>query len=43
MKECVLFDPDGVLVETEFWYFRAGQRALLRSVWPWTRSSTSAI
>jgi HAD superfamily hydrolase (TIGR01509 family) len=28
MKRCLLFDHDGVLVDTEFWYFRAGQRAL---------------
>ncbi|HEY5230416.1 MAG TPA: HAD family phosphatase [Galbitalea sp.] len=28
MKKYVLFDHDGVLVDTEFWYYRAGQRAL---------------
>lgn len=28
MKNFVLFDHDGVLVDTEPWYFRAGQRAL---------------
>ncbi|GAA3514010.1 HAD family hydrolase [Actinocatenispora rupis] len=28
MKKYVLFDHDGVLVDTEFWYFRAGERAL---------------
>ncbi|MDP3748299.1 MAG: HAD-IA family hydrolase [Phenylobacterium sp.] len=28
MKRCVLFDHDGVLVDTEFWYYRAGERAL---------------
>lgn len=28
MKSYVLFDHDGVLVETEPWYFRAGYRAL---------------
>ena len=28
MKEYILFDHDGVLVDTEFWYFRAGERAL---------------
>lgn len=28
MKSCVLFDHDGVLVDTEPWYFRAGERAL---------------
>lgn len=28
MKKFVLFDHDGVLVDTEPWYFRAGQRAL---------------
>ena len=28
MKKYVLFDHDGVLVDTEFWYFEAGQRAL---------------
>ncbi len=28
MKKYVLFDHDGVLVDTELWYFRAGARAL---------------
>ncbi len=28
MKQYVLFDHDGVLVDTEFWYFKAGERAL---------------
>ncbi|MFI2296352.1 HAD family hydrolase [Isoptericola sp. NPDC019571] len=28
MKEYVLFDHDGVLVDTEPWYYRAGERAL---------------
>ncbi|MCY3782288.1 MAG: HAD family phosphatase [Chloroflexi bacterium] len=28
MKKYILFDHDGVLVETEFWYFKAGERAL---------------
>jgi len=28
MKKFVLFDHDGVLVDTEFWYFKAGKRAL---------------
>ena len=28
MKKYVLFDHDGVLVDTEFWYFKAGERAL---------------
>lgn len=28
MKKFILFDNDGVLVDTEYWYFRAGQRAL---------------
>lgn len=28
MKKYLLFDHDGVLVDTEFWYFRAGERAL---------------
>lgn len=28
MKNYVLFDHDGVLVDTEFWYFKAGERAL---------------
>lgn len=27
-KKYVLFDHDGVLVDTEFWYFTAGERAL---------------
>jgi HAD superfamily hydrolase (TIGR01509 family) len=28
VKRYVLFDHDGVLVDTEFWYYRAGERAL---------------
>jgi HAD superfamily hydrolase (TIGR01509 family) len=28
VKHYILFDHDGVLVDTESWYFRAGQRAL---------------
>lgn len=28
MKRFLLFDHDGVLVDTESWYFRAGERAL---------------
>ena len=28
MRKYILFDHDGVLVDTEFWYFRAGERAL---------------
>ncbi|MDI1463140.1 HAD family phosphatase [Catellatospora sp. KI3] len=28
MKKYVLFDHDGVLVDTEYWYYRAGERAL---------------
>jgi HAD superfamily hydrolase (TIGR01509 family) len=28
VKECILFDHDGVLVDTEPWYFKAGERAL---------------
>ena len=28
VKKYVLFDHDGVLVDTEFWYFKAGERAL---------------
>lgn len=28
MKECILFDNDGVLVETELWYFRANEKAM---------------
>lgn len=28
MKKFILFDHDGVLVDTEFWYHRAGERAL---------------
>lgn len=28
MKEYILFDHDGVLVDTEFWYYKAGERAL---------------
>jgi HAD superfamily hydrolase (TIGR01509 family) len=28
VKKYILFDHDGVLVDTESWYFRAGQRAL---------------
>jgi HAD superfamily hydrolase (TIGR01509 family) len=28
VKRFILFDHDGVLVDTEFWYYRAGERAL---------------
>ncbi|MDI6105657.1 HAD-IA family hydrolase [Actinoplanes sp. NEAU-A12] len=28
MKKYILFDHDGVLVDTEFWYYRAGEHAL---------------
>jgi HAD superfamily hydrolase (TIGR01509 family) len=28
VKNYILFDHDGVLVDTEFWYFKAGERAL---------------
>jgi beta-phosphoglucomutase-like phosphatase (HAD superfamily) len=28
MKKFILFDHDGVLVDTEQWYFNAGERAL---------------
>ena len=28
MKKYILFDHDGGLVDTEFWYYRAGERAL---------------
>lgn len=28
MKKYILFDHDGVLVDTEYWYFKAGERAL---------------
>jgi len=28
VKKYILFDHDGVLVDTEFWYYKAGQRAL---------------
>ena len=28
MKRYILFDHDGVLVDTEFWYYKAGERAL---------------
>lgn len=28
MKKYILFDNDGVLVDTEYWYYRAGERAL---------------
>ncbi len=28
MKKYILFDHDGVLVDTEYWYYKAGERAL---------------
>jgi HAD superfamily hydrolase (TIGR01509 family) len=28
LKRFILFDHDGVLVDTEFWYYKAGERAL---------------
>jgi len=30
VKKYILFDHDGVLVDTEHWYYKAGQRALAR-------------
>ena len=32
VKRFILFDHDGVLVDTEHWYYTAGERALPRSV-----------
>jgi HAD superfamily hydrolase (TIGR01509 family) len=34
MKKYILFDHDGVLVDTEFWYFKAAERALADSGLP---------
>ncbi|WP_328459406.1 HAD family hydrolase [Streptomyces sp. NBC_00448] len=31
MKKYILFDHDGVLVDTEFWYFRSAERALMEA------------
>ena len=28
VKKFILFDHDGVLVDTELWYYKAGERAL---------------
>jgi beta-phosphoglucomutase-like phosphatase (HAD superfamily) len=28
VKKYILLDHDGVLVDTEFWYYKAGERAL---------------
>jgi beta-phosphoglucomutase-like phosphatase (HAD superfamily) len=28
VKRYMLFDHDGVLADTEFWYYKAGERAL---------------
>jgi len=28
MKKYILFDHDGVLVDTEFWYYKAAERAM---------------
>jgi HAD superfamily hydrolase (TIGR01509 family) len=28
VKKYILFDHDGVLIDTEFWYYKAGERAL---------------
>ena len=28
VKKYILFDHDGVLVDTEFWYYKAAERAL---------------
>ena len=42
MKKYILFDHDGVLVDTEFWYYKAGERALAEHRYRrWTRTSTS--
>lgn len=42
MKKYILFDHDGVLVDTEFWYYKAGERALLTLDLPWIKINTSA-
>jgi len=31
MKKFILFDHDGVLVDTEYWYFMANKKALSES------------
>ena len=41
MKKYILFDHDGVLVDTEHWYYKAGERALAEIGVRWTRTSTS--
>ncbi len=33
MKKYILFDHDGVLVDSEFWYYKAGERALADIGW----------
>ena len=37
MKKYILFDHDGVLVDTEFWYYKAGERALADIGFPLNR------
>ena len=34
-KKYILFEQDGVLVDTEHWYHKAGNARLLRSAWFW--------
>jgi beta-phosphoglucomutase-like phosphatase (HAD superfamily) len=41
VKKYILFDHDGVLVDTEFWYYKAGNAPWQTWDWPWTRISTS--
>ena len=33
VRKYILFDHDGVLVDTEFWYYKAGERALADIGW----------
>lgn len=40
MKNYLLLDNDGVLVNTEFWYFQAGRRALADIACRWKKIGT---
>ena len=41
MKKYILFDHDGVLVDTEFWFYKAGARALADIGLTWIETNTS--
>ena len=42
MKKYILFDHDGVLVDTEYWYYKAENVLWLTLDLPWIKINTSA-